>query len=431
MNRPDQPVLDSQYETGCIESGPTWSDSVVDDDGDGDSSGEAVRVSDCNAGNGLSEMETGESFEVNEDRAATSIRFDDEPSIRPIPRTGSLNNISQESGEKAYMYSFRMHHAAPNDTRSDGALSAAEYNFVLDDYIEYADDTKIPRLRGKATNNRLLAAIHESHWAVLATVVSASCFMTYSLSNHAPYLRADVSQAIVITTVLATFPEVAASSGAGAFAGMVGRAAIPNYGWLALLTLIVSIVWMVFYHFKILVGCGGRLGTCAFLSMNITSVLFTMPSSAVSWSLYGDAGELWSQRLEVLPSVLTVLACTFLSAIGGTIRLKSEIPLNPVQAPTTIALICMLILEPTGFIYTDQLDAGFAVGSFVAMASDQYLPSVLDFTGAGFTAGLWILFLDPFFLDFGGKKGFTSFCGFATYVALCRILFGRRAKKDM
>lgn len=422
MNRPEQDVLDSQN-IGCIESG---SSNVFDEDGDTPSGA----ASDCKEEDRTLEIETCSMTKEDGEGKATSIRFDDEPSIRPIPRTRSLDNISPESTDKSYMYSFRMQHAMPNDSRSDGALSASEYNFVLDNYIEYADDTKIPRLRGKATNNRLLAAIHDSHWAVLVAVVSASCFMTYSLSNHAPYLRADLSQAIVITTVLATFPEVAASSGAGAFAGMAGRSAIPDYGWLALLSLIVSVVWMIFYHFKILVGCGGRLGTCAFIAMNMTVVLFAMPSGTVPWSLYGDADELWAQRLELVPSILSVVACTFLSGIGGAVRLKSEIPLNPVQAPTTIALICMLIVEPTGFVYTDQLDTGFAVGSFVAMASDQYLPSILDFVGAGFAAGLWILLLDPFFLDFGGKKGFTSFCGFATYVAIVRIIFRRSAKKD-
>jgi len=129
---------------------------------------------------------------------------------------------------------------------------------------------------------------------------------------------------------------------------------------------------------------------------------------------------------EIVPSVLTVFASTFLSAISGAVRLKSEIPLNPVQATTTIALLCMLILEPTQVRYLHEIDAGFAVGSFVAMASTQYLPTILDFAGAGLVAGLWILFLNPFFTGFGGKKGFTSFCGFATYIVMLRIVCRRR-----
>merc|ERR1711933_610761 len=102
--------------------------------------------------------------------------------------------------------------------------------------------------------------------------------------------------------VLATFPEVAASSGAGAFAGMVGGDVIPHYGWLALLAMVVSGVWVVFYNYKILVGVGGRLGTCAFLAMNITNLLFTMSSQTVPWSLCGRTDQLWSERLDVVPS---------------------------------------------------------------------------------------------------------------------------------
>lgn len=364
------------------------------------------------------------------------IVMDEWSSARPLQRTRSLDNITSENVEKSYMVSFRMPQPefynarrtnVASDARSDA--STTDYNFVLDNYIEYADNTHIPRLRGKAEKNKLLKAIHSSHWAVLCSIVTAGCFLTYAASNHSPFLRADISQAIVITIVLSTFPEIAASSGAGAFAGMASDTAIPNFAWLTLLALATSAVWMMFHRFKILVGCGGRLGTCAFIAMNLTVALVAMPSRAVPWSLYGDSSRLWSGRLELVPSILSVLASTFLSTIGGAVRLKSEIPLNPVQAPTTIALVCMLILEPTGFAYTGEMDAGFAVGSFVAMASNHYLPSIPDFAGAGFISGLWILLLDPFFLDFGGKKGFTSFCGFASYVGIMRLICRKREGK--
>lgn len=365
---------------------------------------------------------------------------------RPLRRTRSLDSItSGNAEEKNYMVSFRMPHPsnpnpessyntsrgrtnAASDARSDA--STTDYNFVLDNYIEYADNTPIPRLRGKAERNKLLAAIHSSHWAVLCTIVTGGCFLTYAMVHHSPFLRADLSQAIVITIVIATFPEIAASSGAGAFAGMASDVAIPNFAWLALLALVTSAIWMLFHRFKILVGCGGRLGTCAFIAMNLTVALVAMPSGAVPWSLYGDSNRLWSGRIELVPSILSVLSSTFLSAAAGAVRLKSEIPLNPVAPSTTIALVCMLILEPTGFVYTGQMDAGFAVGSFVGMASDQYLPTILDFAGAGFISGLWILLLEPFFIGFGGRKGFTSFCGFTTYVGIMRLVCRKRAGKD-
>ena len=369
---------------------------------------------------------------------------------RPRPRrqrSKSLGGATTSTGgdEASFMFSFRMPHdsnltsgmnkkdknqkttlnSCMPATSSKKATPLSDYNFVLDNYVEYADNTKIPRLRGKDVD-KLRAAIHSSHPIALCIAVSIACFLTYAISNHSPNLPVDISQAIVIVLVLATFPEVAASAGAGAFAGMAGNTAIPNYGWLTLLSLVVSGVWLTFHRYKILVGCGGRLGTCAFISMNITVILFGMPSGAVSWSLYGNSNNLWMERLQLVPSILSVIASTFLSATGGAIRLRSKIPLNPVQAPTTIALLFMLIFEASGVQYSEEIIAGFAVGSFVAMASDQYLATIFDFAAAGFIAGLWILLLDPFFSEFGGKKGFTSFCGFITYVFLSKVVFVKR-----
>jgi len=359
-----------------------------------------------------------DSFHVAKDKDNNASNNEKEI-VLSMSRSKSLDHLTNNM---PYMYSFRQV-TSNNDAISDAASTTkSEYNFVLDNYLEYTDDSKIPRLRGKGANNIFITAIQSSHWAALCTVATMSCFLTYSISNHEPFLRADLSQALIITIVLATFPEVAASAGAGAFAGMASLDSIPNYGWLTLLALITSSVWMIFHRFKVLVGCGGRIGTCAFISMNITVALFAMPSGTVSWSLYVDTDQLWSERLELVPSILTVVVCTFLSTVGGFVRLKSKLPLNPVQAPTTISLLCMLIVEPMGYTsYTTQIDTGLAVGSFVAMASEHYLPSVLDFSIAGFLAGLWILFLDPFFIDFGGKKGFTAFCGFVTYVVSSKV----------
>lgn len=337
-------------------------------------------------------------------------------SFRMPQQQGAASIVSEEGDDVASNTCFP---ARGNST------TPIDYKFVLDNYIEYADNTKIPRLRGENVDS-VRSAIHSSHPLALCAAVTASCCLVYSITNFAPNLRNDISQAIVITMVLATFPEVAASAGAGAFAGMASTNVIPHHGWLVLLAGTTSVTWLCFHKYNWLVGYGGRLGTCAFIAMNVTVAVFVMPAGQVPWSMYGD--RLWSERLAVVPSVLTVVACTFLSALGGWVRLKSKLPLNPVQAPTTIALLCMLILEPTGFRYTAQVDEGLAVGSFVAMASTsaQFLPTTLDFTAAGLIAGLWILFLDPFFLEFGGKKGFTAFCGFSTYLLLSRLLLPRR-----
>lgn len=341
-----------------------------------------------------------------------------------MPHDSSVSTIRKKNGPNQKSNASAFTSCLPTVGRRNSIPPPTDYNFVLDNYVEYSDDTKIPRLRGKDVD-KLLEAIHSSHPIMLCVFATLSCFLTYSISNHTPFLRADISQALVLCLVLATFPEVAASAGAGAFAGMAGSTAIPNFWWLALLALNTSVVWTFFHRHKVLSGCGGRLGTCAFVAMNITAVVFGMPFGAIPWSLYCDnigSTNLWIGRLELVPSLLTVVASAFLSAVGGFVRLRAKIPLNPVQAPTTIALVCMLVLEPTQYRYIAEIDAGLAVGSFVAMASEQHLPTVMDFGTAGFLAGLWILLLDPFFLEFGGKKGFTSFCGFVSHVLLSKLV---------
>jgi hypothetical protein len=154
--------------------------------------------------------------------------------------------------------------------------------------------------------------------------------------------------------------------------------------------------------------------------MNVVS-LIAMASGEVSWALYVDANMLWSTRLDLVTAILCVVAATLLSGTAGAIRLYCGIPLNPIQAPTLLVLLCMLILEPATSSQLKQVGNGLAVGGFVAMASTQFLPTVLDFGGAGFVAGLIYILLDPFFNGFGGKDGFVAFCGFTIYVALSKV----------
>jgi hypothetical protein len=316
-----------------------------------------------------------------------------------------------------------------NGTTSETESGRNDKGFVKGSYIDLQNDERIPELVA-ANPDKLRAAIDNEHWAFQCVATVASCFLVYSISNYAPYLDVDMAQAIVITLVLATFPQLAAPAGVGAFAGMAGQGTIPSYAWLSLLSLLATGLWQVFVHFKVALGFGGRLGMCVFISMNATLLVFAIPSGKVPWSFYGDASQLWSTSLEVEPSCVAVAACVFISIAAGYVRLKAEIPLNPIQTPTTISLLCMLIVEPTGYQYTKEVFGGLAAGAFVAMASEKYLPDVLSFGIAGFIAGLWILLLKPFFLEFSGKTGFTAFCGFCTYLVLARaMLFGGKIVK--
>ncbi len=82
----------------------------------------------------------------------------------------------------------------------------------------------------------------------------------------------------------------------------------------------------------------------------------------------------------------------------------------------------MFILEPATSSQLKQISNGLAVGSFVSMASTQNLPTILDFMAAGFVGGLFLLLLDPFFSGFGGRDGFSSFCGFTLWISARKLL---------
>lgn len=117
-----------------------------------------------------------------------------------------------------------------------------------------------------------------------------------------------------------------------------------------------------------------------------------------------------------------MIASSVLSGNAGAIRLYSRVPLNPIQAPTLLVLVAMLILEPATSSQLKQISNGLAVGGFVSMASTQNLPTILDFMAAGFVGGLFLLLLDPFFSGFGGRDGFCSFCGFTLWISVRKLL---------
>ena len=304
--------------------------------------------------------------------------------------------------------------------------AAKKYSLVIDDYIEDHNYDEIPHIHGDHDYLKKKFKITprgEDLLKFLAEVfaVISSCFLTYTISNHEPFLPAVISEAVVIMIALSSFPEISAASAAGAFAGMASSEAIINYGWLCLLSIVVSVMWLIFNRYKLLVGFGGRIGTCAFISMNIVS-LIAMISGKVPWTLYGNVNELWPQRLELTTSILSVIAAALLSGSAGAIRLYSRVPLNPIQAPTLLVLVSMFILEPATGSQLKQISNGLAVGSFVSMASTQNLPTILDFMAAGFVGGLFLLLLDPFFSGFGGRDGFSSFCGFTLWISARKLL---------
>ena len=79
-------------------------------------------------------------------------------------------------------------------------------------------------------------------------------------------------------------------------------------------------------------------------------------------------------------------------------------PLNNVMVPVLWALLSMLVVNATQYEHSPGLFNGFAVGSYVAMASLRKIPSVSKFASVSILAALWGLLLTPFFVGFAGSK---------------------------
>jgi hypothetical protein len=84
------------------------------------------------------------------------------------------------------------------------------------------------------------------------------------------------------------------------------------------------------------------------------------------------------------------------------------LPLNNILVPVLWALLSRFLVMVSGYEHAAVLFNGFAVGSYVAVASLQLIPSIAKFAIVSVLAAGWGLALTPFFVGFPGSK--CSFC---------------------
>ncbi|KAL3816665.1 hypothetical protein ACHAXA_003855 [Cyclostephanos tholiformis] len=242
---------------------------------------------------------------------------------------------------------------------------------------------------------------------------------------------------------------------------------------------------------KFLSGYAGRLGTTTFLGMNVVMLFIYGPLGVVNWDrYYGGFVEYrdaeWWDMTDLTVAICHVLASLYLGMLSGGTRLLHERrrllssssspsssssssssrvndngedtsslimishplppppqpttsgpPLNNVLVPALYALLSMLLaycypaMHARRHYYDERvipaLFDGFAVGSFVGMASLQRIPSMTKFLMVSFLASIWGLTLTPLFVGFAGKSGFTATLGHLTQDALESIVRRTRA----
>lgn len=207
-----------------------------------------------------------------------------------------------------------------------------------------------------------------------------------------------------------------------------------NYAWLLLLASVVAFVWQFLAKYKLFDGYSGRLGTATFIGMNLAMLIFA-PSGLVSWDRYYyglvqvlnsaqdsiPLSRAWIEEAEL--AAVYVIAVVFIGVVGGGTRVlhnsyikrletandescSKELPraLNNIVLPVLYALISMLLVIVSGYKHAPALFNGFAVGSYVAMASLQKIPSIRMFALVSLFAAGWGLALTPFCVGFPGSK---------------------------
>lgn len=140
----------------------------------------------------------------------------------------------------------------------------------------------------------------------------------------------------------------------------------------------------------------------------------------------------WFEEAEM--AIGYVMAVIFLGVAGGGTRImhnnylkkleetNGELstkqlppPLNNILISVLWALLSMLLAIVSGYENAAVLFNGFAVGSYVAMASLQRLPSIAHFAVVSILAAGWGLALTPFFVGFPGSKWFCHLVSYFTF----------------
>ena len=303
-------------------------------------------------------------------------------------------------------------------------------------YYDTHNDEIIPELRhvelatdrdeanSKSFDRRIQKLINDAPPLVQMAATFLGSTLMYAIMqsqrHQAGDLDGQILTMILVTLCGSTVPHLITAFACGVYAGSVSSATLPSYGWVILLGVITSIVWQIVSTYKLMLGFSGRLGASAFTGMNLTAIIAFGVSPSVDFTRYGNFNELWG-NITFEEALVTVLACVFLASTASYFRLIATVPVNPVLVPSACALCCMILISLIDYKYNPNIFGGFAVGSYVAMAAESRLPNLKYFATVGLVAGLWIVVLQPFFLGFGGKSGFTAMVGYSTCLIVQKL----------
>ena len=301
-------------------------------------------------------------------------------------------------------------------------------NVRISVYHELHNDQQLPWLEiGDLRNvwhdyrllDRIWKGYQDAHFSWQCVAIFIGGYLCHSVAFYGPRLGGFFAYGICLTLLSAIAPHLSAASGVGVFTGLAGRVAIPNQGYLTVLMLVACFVWWLMIKFKVLLGVGGRLGGCVFVTMLLLHSIVLMPAGVVPWSLYTGGGATYSEAVPWQKAVIFIISSPVTSVICLYSRNLGGLLLNPVASSSMVALFLMLIVSaaslsaPQPWPYYNDVMEGISVGSFVGMSGLSVLPTTFDFFLTSLFAIGYTMLLSPFLEGFV-TLGFEAVMGLVT-----------------
>ena len=306
----------------------------------------------------------------------------------------------------------------------DGAQA---HTVIVDEYQELHNDDRIFEVRHLAFGHltaklakKLTVWLLEGHWTMQCISLFAGGFLTHLYAYSGPKVGGNLAQATLITLCGHLAPPLTGPFAFGAFTGVLSPNLAPDLYWLALLLLVGCIIWRLVSYFKVFVGFGGRVGFSAFCSCYLVQAAVLMPAGVVEYNTVNllvdmlfDGAKVDSVRVEYerrvwQDDVISLLAPVWGAVLANVLRSFGASLENPITGATCGSLLTFLVLSISGWGYAPVAMNGVAVGSFVGMASFEYLPTTLSFAISGLLAGGFVLALEPYCEGWSGKQGLCS-----------------------
>jgi hypothetical protein len=204
----------------------------------------------------------------------------------------------------------------------------------------------------------------------------------------------------------------------GAISGMSSHRrpkVIPGLGWLALVAIFASALWLAARHWKIAEGNGGRYGVVAFIATNIVVVVIMIPADVVPWGRFAQGMGHWSSMVR-LGMVFRYLASTIAAAVLTRMtKIATGHPSATAGAMSALLLTLLVeIILNSDANWAYDVTQGVSMGAFVGMSDANVLISS-RVPVAGLIAVGYRLLTAPFCMGFAGIEAFCAFLAVATH----------------